>query len=82
MIRTITLASSFFLAAGLIASAQTTTGRSVSNPRGGTLNVGHITSTGETVPNPGISQGSGTTSLDLGALRRDTEIQNSICRGC
>lgn len=72
-----------FVAAGVTAQAQTRTGRSVaSDPRAGTLNQGYITRTGETVPNPGASQSAGTTPLDLGVQRRDTQIQNSICTGC
>ena len=43
---------------------------------------GHITSTGETVPNPGASQGAGTTPLDLGVQSRDNKIDSSICKGC
>jgi hypothetical protein len=46
------------------------------------LNESHITGTGETVPNPGASQSSGTTSLDRGVYRRDQQIENSVCKGC
>ena len=84
MIRSMAVASSVLLATCTFAGAQGFSGpRSVaSNPRAGTLNERNITGTGATVPNPGASQGGGTTSLDLGTQRRDTEIQNSICRGC
>ena len=44
--------------------------------------TGNITSTGETVPNPGASQSGGTTSMDRGIERQDTKIQSSICKGC
>ncbi len=43
---------------------------------------GNITSTGETVPNPGASQSEGTTSLDRGIQQDDNKIQNGICKGC
>ena len=43
---------------------------------------GNITATGATVPNPGASQGAGTTDLDRGVQREDSKIQNSICKGC
>ena len=81
MIRSMAVASSVLLATCTFAGAQNLTGRSV-DPRAGTLNERNITGTGATVPNPGVSQGNGTTSLDIGTQRRDTEIQNSICRGC
>lgn len=42
----------------------------------------YITSTGETVPNPGQSQSGGTTKLDRGIQRQDNKIDNSICKGC
>ena len=43
---------------------------------------GHITTTGETVPNPGASQSAGTTPLDRGVQNRDNQIDSSICKGC
>ena len=43
---------------------------------------GNITSTGETVPNPGASQSAGVTPLDQGIKKDDTRIQGSICKGC
>jgi hypothetical protein len=49
---------------------------------GAGLRTGHITSTGETVPNPGASQGAGVTSLDRGIQQEDSKIQGSICKGC
>jgi hypothetical protein len=51
--------------------------------RGGAgIRSGHITSTGETVPNPGASQSGGMTSLDRGIQREDSRIDSSICKGC
>ncbi|MDR3462081.1 MAG: hypothetical protein P4L76_07190, partial [Beijerinckiaceae bacterium] len=44
-------------------------------PRQGLIRGGHITSTGQTVPNPGVSQGDGTTPLDRGIEREDDRIQ-------
>jgi hypothetical protein len=48
----------------------------------GLIRGGHITSTGETVPHPGASQGAGTTSLDRGIEQEDNRIQGGICKGC
>ncbi len=49
---------------------------------GAGVRSGHITSTGATVPNPGASQGAGTTSMDKGIQQRDNKIDSSICKGC
>ena len=46
------------------------------------VRAGNITSTGETVPNPGVSQSAGTTPLDRGIQREDDKIQSGICKGC
>jgi hypothetical protein len=46
------------------------------------LNENHLTSTGETVPHPGISQGAGTTDLDRRIGRRNERIDRSICGNC
>ncbi len=52
-------------------------------PQGGPgVRSGNITSTGQTVPNPGASQGAGTTPLDKGVQNEDNKIQSSICKGC
>jgi hypothetical protein len=80
MTKTLTIIA-LLAAAVAPASADPLSGRSVS-PRTGTLNESHITGTGETVPNPGASQSSGTTSLDRGVYRRDQQIENSVCKGC
>lgn len=49
---------------------------------GGAPSDPYITSTGETVPNPGQSQSGGTTPLDRGIQRQDNKIDGSICKGC
>ena len=47
------------------------------------LRTGHITSTGETVPDPGVPQASsGASPLDQGIARDSDRIDSSICRGC
>ncbi len=46
------------------------------------INRGHITSTGETVPRPGLSQSGGETPLDRSIKRQNDQIDNSICKGC
>jgi hypothetical protein len=53
-------------------------------PPGGGAGVrsGYITSTGETVAKPGLSQSDGVTPLDRGIQREDSRIQGSICKGC
>jgi hypothetical protein len=48
----------------------------------GLLRQNNITSTGATVPRPGISQGAGPTPLDHDIERMNDKIQNSICKGC
>lgn len=55
-----------------------------SQPRAGSAGArsGNITPTGATVPNPGVSQGAGTTDLDKGIQREDNKITDSICKGC
>jgi hypothetical protein len=49
---------------------------------GAGVRSGNITSTGETVPNPGASQGAGVTPLDKGIQREDNRITSGICKGC
>jgi hypothetical protein len=46
------------------------------------LDKDYTTSTGETVPNPGVPQGSGPTALDRKIQQEDNKIDNSICKGC
>ena len=42
----------------------------------------YLTSTGATVPRPGVPQGSGPTALDRQIQQEDNRIDNSICNGC
>ena len=42
----------------------------------------HITSSGATVPNPGVSQSGGTTPQERAIQRQDNAIDKSICKGC
>jgi hypothetical protein len=46
------------------------------------LNSDHITSTGKTMPNPGVPQASGTTDFDRTVQKKDKHLQDSICKGC
>jgi hypothetical protein len=46
------------------------------------LDKDYTTSTGATVPNPGVPQGSGPTQLDRKIQQEDNKIDNSICKGC
>ena len=80
MTKTLLMAFTFSLAASAGALAQD---RSVPPQNGGAgVRSGNITSTGETVPNPGASQSAGTTPMDRGVQQEDNKIQSSICKGC
>jgi hypothetical protein len=46
------------------------------------LDQDYQTSTGATVPRPGVPQGSGPTPLDLKIEQENNRIDNSICKGC
>jgi hypothetical protein len=46
------------------------------------LDQNYTTSTGATVPQPGVPQGSGPTALDRKIQQQDNAIDNSICKGC
>ena len=46
------------------------------------LDKDYLTSTGETVPRPGVPQASGPTPLDRKIQEEDNRIDNSICNGC
>jgi len=46
------------------------------------LNQDYLTSTGETVPRPGVPQSSGDTPLDRAIREQNDRIDNSICNGC
>ncbi len=46
------------------------------------LDQDYTTSTGATVPRPGVPQGSGPTQLDRQIQQQDNKLDNSICKGC
>lgn len=46
------------------------------------LNQDYLTSTGETVPRPGVPQASGPTPLDRSIQQQDKFIDRSICSNC
>ena len=46
------------------------------------LDQDHLTSTGETVPRPGVPQSSGETPFDRYIEQENNRIDNSICNGC
>jgi hypothetical protein len=46
------------------------------------LNDDYLTSTGATVPRPGVSQSAGETPLDRAIRQENNKIDNSICSGC
>ena len=46
------------------------------------LDQDYLTSTGETVPRPGVPQGSGPTPLDRSIEQQNNRIDNSLCKGC
>ena len=77
------------LAVAALAVVATGSARAQSSPndtsaaRGGAgIRGNNITSTGETVPNPGASQGAGVTPMDRGIYQDDNKISNGICKGC
>ena len=74
------------LIAGVAANAQSDRGYvapELSKPvPGHLLNRDYLTSTGETVPRPGVSQSAGETPLDRSIERQDDRVDNSICTGC
>ncbi len=72
----------FVAVAASSASAQDLPARDLPQNGGAGIRSGNITSSGETVPNPGASQGAGTTPMDRGVEQEDTKIQSSICKGC
>ena len=86
------MAKSVVIAAFLLAAAggSRLTGRTTILSRrsganqtpGQLLDKDYTTSTGATVPNPGVPQGSGPTALDRKIQQEDNKIDNSICKGC
>ena len=78
--RRLILTAGLLLVASGPAAAQVA--RDNAEDAGAGIRAGHVTSTGETVPNPGASQSGGTTSMDKGIQQRDNSIDTSICKGC
>jgi hypothetical protein len=74
------------LMAGVAANAQNDGGYvapELSKPTPGRLlDRDYLTSTGETVPRPGVPQASGPTPLDRSIERQNDRIDNGICTGC
>lgn len=74
------------LIAGVPAKGQTDGGYvapELSKPTPGhLLHQDYLTSTGETVPRPGVPQSSGPTPLDRAIEQQNDRIDNSICTGC
>jgi hypothetical protein len=55
----------------------------ISKPAAGhLLDQDYQTSTGATVPRPGVPQASGPSALDRKIQEEDNKIDNSICKGC
>ena len=66
-------------------TAKTTAASSPPNSQadsGTSLNQDYLTSTGETVPRPGVPQSSGPTPLDRTLQQQDKQIDKSICSNC
>jgi hypothetical protein len=81
------LIAAFLLAAtaGVSAYGQDNTlvAPEISKPTPGhLLDQDYQTSTGATVPRPGVPQASGPTELDRKIQEQDNRIDNSICKGC
>ncbi len=81
MIKRLCSAVAIVLVTGSAAISQTSQSAAPSTGNAG-RRTGNITSTGETVPNPGASQSGGTTAMDRGVQKQDDKIQGSICKGC
>ncbi len=84
MIRMLLLAAGVLVATvpALAQGAGNGSSRDLPSNGGAGARTGNITSTGETVPNPGASQGAGTTPLDRGIQSEDNKIDTGICKGC
>ena len=79
--------AAFLLAAvaggrGLRAGQQSRGSRAQQANAGHLLDQDYLTSTGATVPRPGVPQGSGPTPLDRKIQQENNQIDNSICKGC
>ncbi len=82
LVRIACCASGVVAAISVSALAQDLPSRDQPQNGGAGIRSGNITSTGQTVPNPGASQSAGTTPMDKGIEQQDTKIQSSICKGC
>jgi len=92
MAKPIVIAAFLFAAtAGVVAYGQNNNGPSgnglvapeLSKPTPGRLlDQNYLTSTGATVPRPGVPQASGPTPLDRAIRQENNRIDNSICNGC
>jgi 8-oxo-dGTP pyrophosphatase MutT (NUDIX family) len=65
-----------------LVQAQTGAGPAPRHKAEGLLNENYLTSTGETVPHPGASQGAATTDFDRRIGRRNNHVVQSICSNC
>lgn len=74
------------LPASIATKAQNDAGSVAPEPnrpvQGHLLDRDHLTSTGQTVPHPGLPQSSGETPLDRSIEQQNDRIDNSICSAC
>jgi hypothetical protein len=86
MLKPLSFALPFLTASGTFAvHAQARPGPADASSRGNAtrlLNENYLTSTGETVPHPGASQGAGTTDLDRVIEQKNNRLDQSICSNC
>jgi hypothetical protein len=73
--------SLFAMSGAALAQTQTTAPPREPGPTG-LLRQDNLTSTGQTVPHPGASQGAGVTPLDRNIRQRDDFLEKGICRNC
>ena len=76
------IALAFPVTGAALAQNQSLPAQDLPQNGGAGVRSGNITSTGATVPNPGVSQGAGTTPMDRGIQREDNKIESGICKGC
>jgi len=65
-----------------VVQAQTGAGPAPRHKAGRLLNENYLTSTGQTVAHPGMSQGAPTTDLDRRIERQNDRVDQSICSNC
>jgi hypothetical protein len=86
MAKSIVIAAFLFAASvGVSAYGQDNglTAPEISKPSPGhLLDQDYQTSTGATVPRPGVPQASGPSALDRKIQEQDNRLDNSICQGC